>query len=193
VHLRWGSWFLVGLSLVGLLGVGGCGRGLQNNLSTTTTSSSPVPTAGSPAASSAQPPASGGDISNDNTIAVTAGSDTSGIDIAVSPAAGTENAIALGKASDGFAANTGTTVHLASTNTILLFGPGLSGSMSVIVSGPNDIGISNLRSTQAKDGTPGIAFDAVIGGSSAVGARSVFLKAANNDITAFTGGLEVLP
>jgi hypothetical protein len=33
----------------------------------------------------------------------------------------------------------------------------------------------------------------VIGGSSALGARSVYLKAANNDITAFTGGLEVLP
>lgn len=185
---RLGSWFLVGL-----LGVVGCSRGLQNSSSTTTSSSSPVPAAGSSTPSSAQPPASGGDLSNNNTIAVTAGSDTSGVDVAVSPAAGTENAIVLGKASDGFAANTGTAVHLASTNTIVLFGPGLSGSMSVILSGPNDIGISNLRSTQAQNGTPGIAFDTVIGSSSAVGARSVYLKAPNNDITAFTGGLEVLP
>ena len=180
------------LFLLGLLGVVGCSRGLQNS-SSTTTSSAPFPAPGPSTGSSAQPPASGGDIRNDNTIAVTAGSDTSGVDIAVSPAAATENAIALGKLSDGFAANTGTTVHLASTDTIVLFGPGLSGGMSVILSGPNDIGISNLRSTQAKDGTPGIAFDTVIGSSSAVGARSVYLKAANNDITAFSGGLEVLP
>jgi len=94
---------------------------------------------------------------------------------------------------DGFAANTGAIVHQASSNTIVLFGPGLSGSMSVTISGPQDIGVSNLRSVQAKDGTPGLAFDAVIGSSTAVGARTVYLKASNNDITAFTGGLEVLP
>ena len=188
MHQRLGSLFLIGL-----LGVVGCSRGLQNGSSTTTANSSPVPAAGPPTSSSAQPPTPGGDTRNDNTIAVTAGSDTAGVDIAVSPAVGTENAIVLGKLSDGFAANTGTTVHLASATTIVLFGPGLSGSMSVIISGPNDVGISNVRDAQSQTGTPGIAFDAVIGSSSAVGARTVYLKAANNDITAFTGGLEVTP
>jgi hypothetical protein len=111
----------------------------------------------------------------------------------VAPAAGTENAIALGKASDGFASNSGTVVHQATTETIVIFGPGLSSAMSVTVSGPNDIGVNNIRGIQAKDGTPGLAFDAVIGSSTAIGARTVYLKAANSDITAFAGGLEVLP
>jgi hypothetical protein len=126
-------------------------------------------------------------------VTVTAGTDTSGVNIAVSPAAGSENAEALGKVSDGFAANTGVVVHQASSETIVLFGTGLSGSMSVTLSGPNDIGISNVRTAQAKDGTSGVAFDVVIGSTTAIGARTVYLKAANNDVTAFAGGLEVMP
>jgi len=179
--LRLGSLFLV----VSLLLLVGCGtRGLQSTSSTT------VPAA-VPATSSAQPPSSTGDISGGNTVAVSAGADTSGINITVSPSAGSENAESLGKVSDGFAANTGVIVHRASTETIVLFGTGLSGDMSVTLSGPNDIGMSNTHSVQAKDGTPGIAFDVVIGSTSAMGARTVYLKAANNDVTAFTGGLEV--
>ena len=176
--------------LLGLLGVVGCGaRGVTNGPSPT----SSAPPVSTPGTSSAQPPASGGDVTNDNTIIVGAGADTANVNIAVAPAMATENAIALGKASDGFAANSGTVVHQAATDTIVLFGPGISGAMSVMISGPNDIGVNNIRGVQSKDGTPGIAFDAVFGSSTAVGARSIYLKAANNDITAFTGGLEVLP
>jgi hypothetical protein len=172
---------------LGLLAVIGCGaRGL------TSTSSTASPTSSVPTPAAAQP-SSGGDISNNNLITVSPGSNVSGVNVTVNAAAGTENAVALGKLSDGFAANTGVIVHQASTATILLFGPGLSGNMSVVVSGPNDIGVSNVRSVQAKDGTPGIAFDAVFGSSTAPGARTVYLKAPNNDITAFAGGLEVLP
>jgi hypothetical protein len=186
VRLRLGSCLLLG-SLI----LAGCGaRGLKDNPSTT--SVSPAPSA-VPTTSAAQPPGSGGDIRNDNTVLVNAGSETAGVNIVVTPAADTENAQALGKSSDGFAANTGTIVHQASTSTIVLFGPGISGAMSVMISGPNDIGVNNLRAVQAKDGTPGLAFDAVIGSSSAPGARSVYLKAPNNDITAFVGGLEVMP
>ena len=165
----------------------GCGgRGLKDGPSA---SGSAVP---SPATSAAQP-GSGGELSNDNTLVVNAGSTTSSVNVIVTPSAATENAMVLGKMADGFAANTGTIVHTASTNTIVLFGPGLSGNMSVMLSGPKDIGVSNIRSVQAKDGTPGLAFDAVIGSSTAVGARTVYLKAANSDITAFAGGLEVQP
>ena len=39
----------------------------------------------------------------------------------------------------------------------------------------------------------GVAFDAVVGATSTPGARTVYLKANNNDITAFAGGLEVQP
>ena len=175
------------LSLLGLFAVLGCGgRGVKDAPSA---SNSAQP---SPVTSSAQPGA-GGELSNDNSVVVNAGTTTSGVNVTVAASAGAENATALGKVADGFAANTGTIVHIASTNTIVLFGPGLSGSMSVMVSGPKDIGVSNVRSVQAKDGTPGVAFDAVTGSSTALGARTVYLKAPNNDITAFTGGLEVQP
>ncbi|HWC16202.1 MAG TPA: hypothetical protein VG498_04280 [Terriglobales bacterium] len=180
---------LLGLVLLtGLAAFVGCGtRGLA---SSPATSNASFP---APATSSAQPPASVGDLSNSNAVTVTAGEDISGVNITVSPATGTENAIALGTLADGFAANTGAIVHQASSNTIVLFGAGLSGAMSVTLSGPQDMGVSNLRSVQAKDGTPGIAFDAVVGSSTAIGARTVYLKASNNDITALAGGLEVLP
>ena len=180
------------LVAVGLLMFQGCGgRGLTSN-----SSSSPTTPLSNPAASSA--PATGSspaDLRSANMITVSAGSKTSAVDIVVAPTSGSssENAIALGTLADGFAANTGVVVHQASTNTIVLFGPGVSGS-SVAISGPqDDIGISNIRSIQAKDGTSGLAFDAVIGATSAPGARTIYLKANNNDVTAFTGGLEVQP
>ena len=181
--MRLGSWVLA----VSVLLLVGCGsRGMQ----TSSSSTAPTPV---PATSSAQPSGSSGDVTGGNTVTVSAGSDTPGINITVSPASGTENAEALGKVSDGFAANTGVIVHQASTETIVLFGTGLTGGMSVTVSGPNDIGISNVRAAQAKDGTSGIAFDVVIGSTTAIGARTVYLKAANNDVTAFAGGLELMP
>jgi len=126
-------------------------------------------------------------------VTVNAGAKSSGVNIVVAPAAGAENAIALGTLADGFAANTGAVVHQASTDTIVLFGPGLSGTMGVTISGPQDIGVSNIRSIQAKDGTSGLAFDAVVGATSSPGARTVYLKATNHDVTAFAGGLEVQP
>ena len=180
---------LLGSGLISILMVlAGCGtRGLT---STSAVTSSSTPT---PAATTSQPPVSAGSLSASSEVTVTAGQNSPGVDVTVSPASGTENAMVLGTLADGFAANTGATVHQASTNTIVLFGPGLSGSMSVSISGPQDVGISNIRSVQAKDGTPGMAFDAVVGSSTATGARTVYLKAANNDVTAFTGGLEVLP
>ena len=180
--MRLGSLYLVA-SIFLLVGCGS--RGLTSG------SSSTAPSA-VPATSSAQPSGSSGDITGGNTVTVSAGVDTSGVNITVSPAAGSENAEALGKVSDGFAANTGVVVHQASSETIVLFGAGLSGSMSVTLSGPNDIGISNVRAAQAKDGTSGIAFDVVVASTTAIGARTVYLKAVNNDVTAFAGGLEVM-
>lgn len=173
-----------------LVVVEGCGeRGLTGN-----SSISPSAPLSNPSASAAQPSApSPGDLNSANVVTVTAGARISGVDVVATPAAGSENAVALGILSDGFAANTGAIVHHASTNTIVLFGPGLSGDMKVSVSGPQDIGVNNIHSIQAKDGTPGLAFDATIGATTALGARTVYLKAINSDVTAFTGGLEVQP
>lgn len=180
--LRLGSLLL----LFGLLACVACGRGLQNSGSNNIPSSVP-------AAASAQPITSTGNVTDNNVITVNAGSDTASVNVTVAAPAGTETAQALGNAADGFAANTGVIVHQASTETIVVFGTGLSANMTVTLSGPNDIGVSNIRGVKATNGTPGIAFDAVIGSSTAPGARTVYLKAPNNDITAFTGGLEVVP
>jgi hypothetical protein len=95
--------------------------------------------------------------------------------------------------SGGTASNSGATIHVGSTMKVLLFGHGLSGNMTVTISGPGDIAVSNIRGISSTDGTPGIAFDAAVSGSAGLGARTVSLKSTNNDITTFTGGLEVVP
>jgi hypothetical protein len=118
-----------------------------------------------------------------------------GTDITVSAPASNPapNAQALGATTDshGTAENTGTIVTRGSTVTVLLFGPGLSGSMQVTISGPSDIAISQIHGIQSTTGVPGIAFQAVVAANAAVGARTVFLQSANSDITTFTGGLEI--
>jgi hypothetical protein len=91
------------------------------------------------------------------------------------------------------ATNSGAVIHRGSTMKVVLFGRGLSGSLSVSVGGPQDITFSNIRSVNANDGTAGIAFDATVSGSAALGARTIYLRSTNDDITAFSGGLEVIP
>jgi hypothetical protein len=131
-------------------------------------------------------------------IGLAGGQTAAGVDISVpSPAASpAPNATVLGVAPTGpggSASSTGDVVHLGSTVKILLFGPGLSGDMQISISGPNDISIQNIRTITATDKTPGVAFDASVSSSAALGARTVILRNAQNDITTFTGGLEVVP
>ncbi len=93
----------------------------------------------------------------------------------------------------GSAFNTGSLIHQGASNKVILFGPGLTADMQITISGPNDIAISNLRAVSSTTGTTGIAFDAAVSGNAGLGARTVFLRTGQNDITAFTGGLEVVP
>jgi hypothetical protein len=65
--------------------------------------------------------------------------------------------------------------------------------MQVSITGPADITISNVQTITSTTDTPGIAFSASAGTSAALGARTVILRATNDDITTFSGGLEVLP
>jgi hypothetical protein len=65
--------------------------------------------------------------------------------------------------------------------------------MTVSLSGPADIAISNVQSIMSTTNVPGISFSAAVSSSAALGARTVILQAANNDITTFAGGLEVVP
>jgi hypothetical protein len=92
------------------------------------------------------------------------------------------------------ASNTGAQIHPGDAKIIILFGKGLSGTMQVSISGqPGDFTITNQIGVTATDGTPGIQFNVFVSPTAALGARSVILRAANSDITTFTGGLEVIP
>ena len=165
-----------------------CGGGGSNNTANTTPNN-PPPTSNPP------PPANPGpqNLGAPNVISVSAGATASGVDITVaspvtSPAI---NALNLGTTSAGFASNTGAAVPRGSTQGIILFGPGISGDLTVSLSGPGDITVSNSRTIKATNGTSGIAFDVNIPAGAAPGARTVFLRSSNNDITAFSGGLEI--
>jgi hypothetical protein len=66
--------------------------------------------------------------------------------------------------------------------------------MNVSISGqPGDFGITNIHSITATDKTPGIEFMVTVSPTAALGARTVILQAPDQDITTFTGGLEVVP
>lgn len=163
----------------------GCGGG-----SSTTT---PTPSAGTPS-----PPAGGGSVSTPRVVTVGQGQTVSGIDIAVdSPASSTApNAQNLGVnplTGQASASNTGGVIHRGASNRVVMFGPGLAGTMTVKIGGPSDITVSDVRSITATDNTPGISFTAAAAGSAALGVRTVYLQSTNNDITVFTGGLEVVP
>ena len=162
----------------------GCGGGASK-------STPPAPVAPPP------PPPSSGAVTQPFTVVLAPGATASGIDVVVPPPAASpaENAVVLGTTTtgQGSASNTGSTVHLGETVTVLLFGDGLAPSMQVSISGPADIAISDIRGIKSTTGTPGVAFTAAVGSAAAVGARTVILRATNDDITTFTGGLEVLP
>lgn len=128
------------------------------------------------------------------TVSVASGQTSTGVDITVpAPAASpAPNAEDLG-VGGSTAFGTGAQIHQGQTTSVLLFGPGLSGSMTVRFSGPSDITASNISAIRATDGTPGIQFTAAVTSGAALGGRTVLLTNSQNDITAFSGGLEVVP
>lgn len=137
-------------------------------------------------------------VSAPNVVTVAAGQTASGVDIAVSAVAGSPapNAQDLGVASltgSGSASNTGDVIHRGQTARVLLFGPGLSGDMTLTIRGPKDIAFSSLAAITSTTGTPGISFIAVVDPNAALGARTVVLQTSKGDVTTFTGGLEVVP
>ncbi len=133
-----------------------------------------------------------------NPVTVVAGQTTSATDIAVACQAAnpTPNAedLGVGVTINGTtASNTGAQIHQGATMTVILFGPGLTSNMTITISGPADIVISNEQAITSTDKTPGVAFTAVVSPTAALGARTVILQGPQNDVTTFTGGLEVIP
>jgi hypothetical protein len=93
----------------------------------------------------------------------------------------------------GNATNVGDQIHRGAKMTILMFGTGLNGALKVTLSGPPDIVVTNVRGVVSIDGISGVAFDAAVASNAALGARTVRLRSPHDDVTAFAGGLEVLP
>jgi hypothetical protein len=129
-------------------------------------------------------------------ITVNAGSSTTGVNLAVpAKSSGEPNAELLGVTpigEGGSAQNTGASIRRGQSARVILFGAALSGDMQVTIGGPQDIEVSNVEGIQSTSGKSGIAFQVQVSGSAAPGARTVLLRRGEN-ITAFTGGLEVLP
>ncbi len=132
-------------------------------------------------------------------VAVASGQTVTAVDIAVpapvaSPAPNAQFlGVCTGACSGASAFGTGAQIHQGETATVFLFGSGLSGNMRVMISGPADIAVSNIAGTTAQDGTSGVEFTAVVQSGAGLGGRTVLLINSQNDITTFTGGLEVVP
>ena len=166
---------------------GGSGNNSRTTPPTGTTTPPPPTTSGStaPAVQTAAP------------APVIAGQTDGGVDITVgAPAGGSNiNAEMLGVGTAGTtisAANTGAQVHRGELKVVILFGAGLTGTEQVTISGPNDVHVNNVRAIKSTNGKPGVAFDVAVDLTAALGARTVFLRASNDNIAAFTGGLEVI-
>ncbi len=162
----------------------GCGGG-----SSSTTSNAPTTPPPSGGTSN-----SGGSLTAPQEVAVTNGQTTSGINIVVPNTASAFNITLLGvnspSATTISASNVGGAVARGSTATILIFGPGLTGSETLSLSGPNDVSITGEKGVKSTDGTPGIQFQVTVGGNAAIGARTLSVKQGSN-AAAFVGGIEV--
>jgi hypothetical protein len=150
---------------------------------------------GSSSQTSTTPPATGGgSVAAPTPITVAAGQATSGTNIVVPNSASAFNVTMLGVNSTGAttasASNVGGSVARGTSALILIFGPGLSGTDTLALSGPNDISITGERAVKATDGTPGIEFTITVGGNAAVGARTLNVTQGTNAST-FVGGIEV--
>lgn len=165
--------------------IAGCGG-------TSASTSTPSPSGGGGGGGSG----GGGSVSAPRVVSVSGGANVTGIDIAVVPKSGTApNIEVLGvtSGSGGSAFNTGDQIHRGSTMTVLTFGKGMTSIPKVTISGPSDIAVNNIQKITAKDGTPGIAFTAQVDSGAKLGARTVRMVDSNNNITVFSGGLEVVP
>jgi hypothetical protein len=105
------------------------------------------------------------------------------------------NAQVLGVAplnsSGGTASNTGGVIQRGTQAAVLLFGKGLSASLTISVLGPKDLTISNLQTIKSTTGLSGVQFTVAVNSDATPGARTVVLQDAEGNATTFTGGLEI--
>ena len=166
-----------------------CGGGSSNGSSGSTGAVTPPSSGGTPSNGPS------GSLPSPVAVTVSAGSTTSGIGITVPTGTPPLNAEVLGvtpvHTSGGSVSNTGGVVQLGSIASVLLFGKGLDGNLTVSVFGPNDLTISNIQGIKSTTGTPGVQFDISVNSNATPGARTVVLHDASGNVTTFTGGLEI--
>lgn len=138
----------------------------------------------------------GGAVNPAMVVSVSSGQAVSGVNISVAAQASspTPNATAAG-ADGSHAFSGGDVMHQNSVATVIVFGPGLNTSMKASFSGPGDIAIGPLQSVKFTDpnAPPGLRFTATVASNAALGARTLVLQDTKNDITTFSGALEVVP
>jgi hypothetical protein len=138
-----------------------------------------------------------GAVTAQTPITLASGQASTGINIVVPAPASTsaENASFLGASTTNTAFVTGDQVQQNSSATVLIFGQGVSKTMQISFSGPSDITVvpGSAIDVTASNKTPGVQFTVNVAANAALGARTVILRATNDDITTFTGGLEVIP
>jgi len=140
----------------------------------------------------------GGGLSTPNLVTVGSGESVTGINITVaSPTSNpTPNVefLSVDNTDDPAEAfvTGGVTTQGETDGTVLLFGTGMSTSMQLSFTGPDDITISNLESVESTNGLSGLTFNISVASTAALGARILVLQDSNNDVTTFTGGVEVV-
>jgi hypothetical protein len=152
----------------------------------------------------------GGSVSAPAVVTATGGGTATGVDIAVvAPASSTSpNAQVIGAAATSASSlsltNTEARVSKAAgTQVVALCGTGLLAAMKVGVGDApgvsnSDFTITNITgvtcsgSGSGSTSTPGLQFDITVASGALLGNRTVFLQSTNNDVTTFTGGLEVV-
>lgn len=137
----------------------------------------------------------GGTVNAPVVVSVSGTQSPTGINIVVpAPVSSpTPNATLVG--ADGVHAfSSGDVLRRNTTATVIIAGTGLNTSMKASFSGPADISIGPLQSVTFQGGKgTGVSFPATIAPNAALGARTLILQDAKNDITTFAGGLEVVP
>lgn len=137
----------------------------------------------------------GGAVNPPMVVSVSAGQSVSGVNISV-PATTPANPgpnITLVGADGTHAFSSGDVLHQNSAATVIVAGTGLNTSMKASLSGPADITLGALQQIKFTNGQTGLSFTATVSPTAALGARTLILQDANNFISTFTGGLEVVP
>jgi hypothetical protein len=138
----------------------------------------------------------GGGVNPPTIVSVSAGQAVLGVNISVAAQASSPTPNVTAAGADGKSAFSGGDVmHQNSVATVIVFGPGLNTSMKASFSGPGDIAIGPLQSVNFTDpkAPPGLRFTATVASNAALGARTLVLQDTKNDITTFSGALEVVP